>query len=105
MLVYMVISAFYHFCAFLSVAVNSVYKLQFFMAALRSRCGHYIFALWFLSIYLSFFPHLISAHTPLQHYSNRCATLRMHGRVWLQTPHPVNAENAEADVANRNMTR
>jgi len=28
------------------------------MAALHSRCGHYIFALWFL---LSFFPHLISA--------------------------------------------
>ena len=26
-----------------------------FMAALRSRCGHYIFALWFLSIFLSFF--------------------------------------------------
>jgi len=22
------------------------------MAALRSRCGHYIFALWFLSFYL-----------------------------------------------------
>jgi len=33
------------------------------MAALRSRCGHYIFALWFLSFYLSFFPHLISAAT------------------------------------------
>jgi len=34
-----------------------------FMAALRSRCGHYIFALWFLSIFnLSFFiPRLISA--------------------------------------------
>jgi len=34
------------------------------MAALRSRCGHYIFAMWFLSIfffYLSFFPRLISA--------------------------------------------
>jgi len=34
------------------------------MAALRSRCGHYIFALWFLSIFylLSFFiPRLISA--------------------------------------------
>jgi len=29
------------------------------MAALRSRCGHYIFALWFLSFF--FFPHLISA--------------------------------------------
>ena len=28
----------------------------------------------------------------------------MHGRVWLQTPHPVNAENAEADVANRSMS-
>jgi len=25
------------------------------MAALRSRCGHYIFALWFLSIFLRFF--------------------------------------------------
>ena len=29
---------------------------QLFMAALHSRCGHYIFALWFLlSIYLLFF--------------------------------------------------
>ena len=37
--------------------------LGLFMAALRSRCGHYILALWFLSIfYLSFFiPRLISA--------------------------------------------
>jgi len=25
------------------------------MAALRSRCGHYIFALWFLSFFLSIF--------------------------------------------------
>jgi len=37
----------------------------FIMAALRSRCGHYIFALWFLSIFYllsSFFiPRLISA--------------------------------------------
>jgi len=32
------------------------------MAAQHSRCGHYIFALWFLlSIYVSFFPRLISA--------------------------------------------
>jgi len=29
------------------------------MAALHSRCGHHIFALWFLL--LSFFPRLISA--------------------------------------------
>jgi len=31
------------------------------MAALRSRCGYDIFALWFLSFYLSCFPCLISA--------------------------------------------
>ena len=29
-------------------------NLLFFMAALWNRAGHYIFALWFLSIYLSF---------------------------------------------------
>jgi len=34
-----------------------------FMAALRSRCGHYIFALWFLFLLLSFLPRLISAVT------------------------------------------
>jgi len=35
------------------------------MAALRSRWGHYIFALWFLSsiFYLFFIPRLISAVT------------------------------------------
>ena len=34
----------------------------FVMAALRSRCGHYIFILWFLlSSSFSFFPRLISA--------------------------------------------
>ena len=33
-----------------------------FMAALRSRCGHYIFAVWFLLLLSSFFfPRLISA--------------------------------------------
>jgi len=31
------------------------------MATLRSRCGQYIFALWFLSIFLFFIPRLISA--------------------------------------------
>jgi len=45
--------------------LNSFWTLclqQFFlMAALRSRCGHYIFALWFLPFFLSFFPRLISA--------------------------------------------
>jgi len=33
------------------------------MAALRSRCGHYIFILWFLLLFSSFFPRLISAVT------------------------------------------
>jgi len=32
----------------------------FFMAALHSRCRHYIFILWFLLL-SSFFPHVISA--------------------------------------------
>ena len=40
-------------------------KIVLFMAALAAlsnRAGHYIFALWFLSIFfLSFFPHLFSA--------------------------------------------
>ena len=31
------------------------------MAALRNRAYHYIFALWFLSFYLFFFPRLISS--------------------------------------------
>jgi len=35
------------------------YVLAVIMAALRSRCGHYIFALWFLSSF--FIPRLISA--------------------------------------------
>ena len=36
---------------------------QLVVAALRSRCGHYIFALWFLSFFLFFLPRLISAGT------------------------------------------
>jgi len=31
------------------------------MAALHSKCGHYIFALWLLSSIFFFFPRLISA--------------------------------------------
>ena len=50
---------------FKPAAVNCSVKpyTALFMAALRSRCGHYIFALWYLSIFfLSFFIHrLISA--------------------------------------------
>jgi len=39
-----------------TVLINTV-----IMTALRSRCGHYIFALWFLLLLSSFFPRLISA--------------------------------------------
>jgi len=52
------------------------------MAALRSRCGHYIFALWFLSsIYLLLFSRLISAvadwmSTILVHMGGLSANLR-----------------------------
>ena len=54
-------------CVYLSYVYNirCLYFLRtswLIMATLRSRCGHYIFALWFLcSIFLSFFPRLISA--------------------------------------------
>jgi len=44
-----------------STAYN-IYKCSMvviIMAALHSRCGHYIFALWFL-LSSSFFPHVIS---------------------------------------------
>jgi len=40
----------------------SVQSVCFIIAALWNRAGHYIFVLWFLSsIYLLFFPRLISA--------------------------------------------
>jgi len=42
--------------------MQGVWHLDLFMAALYNRAGHYIFALWFRSIYPSiFFPRLISA--------------------------------------------
>jgi len=38
-------------------------RLEFIMAALRSRCGHYIFALWFLSsIFFCFSLPNVSRH-------------------------------------------
>jgi len=40
--------------------------MHLFMAALRNRAGHYIFALWFLSSSFFPFPRLISAVAPSQ---------------------------------------
>jgi len=39
-----------------SVCDGVLYVHTIIMAAMRSKCGHYIFALWFLSFYLSIFP-------------------------------------------------
>jgi len=53
----------YFFRIIIIVDFHSSYLLilHLFMAALRSNCGHYIFALWFLSYSSSsFFPRLIS---------------------------------------------
>ena len=50
----------YSFILFLMVAYV-IGQTIIFMAALRSRCGHYIFALWFLSSIFFFIPRLISA--------------------------------------------
>jgi len=38
-----------------------LYFAHVIMAALHSRCGHYIFALWLLSSIFYFFPRLILA--------------------------------------------
>ena len=42
---------------------GGIFNYHFVMAAVRSRCGHYIFALWFLlsSSSFFFFPRLILA--------------------------------------------
>ena len=75
----MVNSAFLWFLRFWSVAVNSVYKLQFlhiysfFMVALCNRADHYIFALWFLSSSSFFFffssPNLSGRRLDVYHTS------------------------------------
>jgi len=57
------------------------------MAALWNRAGHYIFALWFLSFYLSFFSRLISAAADwisiVYHTSTHdVALVRIYNMVW-----------------------
>jgi len=44
-----------HACSFRFCSFQEATEDALFMTALRSRCGHYIFALWFLSFYLAFF--------------------------------------------------
>jgi len=45
------------------------------MAALRSRCGHYIFALWFLYFYLFSSPNLSGRRLDVYHTSTRGVAL------------------------------
>ena len=49
------------FCCIWAMLAYSTLYCMVVMAALRSRCRHYIFALWFLSVFLFFIPRLISA--------------------------------------------
>ena len=48
--------------------------ISFIMAALRSRCGHYIFALWFLSIFF-FSPNLSGRRLDVYHNSTHGVAL------------------------------
>jgi len=44
----------FQLCVLYRTVQGYVLVTLFIMAALRSRCGHYIFALWFLSIFYLF---------------------------------------------------
>ena len=46
-----------------------------FMAALHSRCGHYIFALWFLSIFFLSSPNLSGCRLDVYHTSTHGVAL------------------------------
>jgi len=60
------------------LVVLSGFEHQFlFMATLRSRCRYYIFALWFLSFFLSFFssPNLSGRRLDVYHTSTHGVAL------------------------------
>ena len=44
--------------------------MSIIMAALRSRCGHYIFALWFLSTFFYSSPNLSGRRLDVYHTSS-----------------------------------
>ena len=54
--------------------VQIVWIACFFMAALRNRCGHYIFALWFLSssIFFLSWPNLSHPRLDVYHFHTWC---------------------------------
>jgi len=66
------------------------------MAALRSRCGHYIFALWFLSIFFYSSPNLSGRRLDVYHTSTHGVALvrilnaglkcAAHGSLEIQDP-------------------
>jgi len=66
------------FCSSLCVVPNTTVgdKHAFLMAALHSRCGHYIFALWFLSsIFLFSLPNLSGRRLDVYHTSTHGVAL------------------------------
>ena len=68
--------------------VFNVFLFYFFMDTLSSRCGHYIFVLWFLLLLLSFLPRLIPAvadWTSIPYFHTRCgfsANLECRSEMW-----------------------
>ena len=57
------------------IPVYTVLSLTVVMAALRSRCGHYIFALWFLSSFFYSSPNLSRRRLDVCHTSTHGVAL------------------------------
>jgi len=57
--------------------LQCVYYLLVVMATLRSRCGHYIFALWFLSIFLSAGPRKVAKNCHLGTIAQLCRVISL----------------------------
>ena len=69
------------------------------MAALRSRCGHYIFALWFLSFYLFYsLPNLSRRRLDVYHTSTRGVALVRIYNVGLKCAARASLEMQDAKI-------
>jgi len=55
--------------------VEPAWDLALIMAALRSRCGHYIFTMWFLSIFFYSSPNLRGRTSDVCHTSTHDVAL------------------------------
>jgi len=68
-----------HLCILQETMTGTILLLlQVIMATLRSRCGHYIFALWFLSIFFFYFsPNLSGRRLDVYHTSTHGVALQI----------------------------